>query len=96
VQISHDKVGQKLIDLGTSATRLTQISPRQIAPGLKEIEEQREAAQAEVTAFTKEPEVNAFVTALSRGQASLSLVTPKVLDWLNDLGALGQFRVLSA
>jgi hypothetical protein len=95
-QISHDKVGQKLIDLGASATRLTQISPRQIAPGLKEIEGEREAAQEEVRAFTKDPEVSAFVMAISRGQASLSLVTPKVLDWLNHIDALGQFRVLSA
>lgn len=94
-KIGQAEIGQRLQKLEVDAKRMEQTSPSQLADGIRSIQEQRIQAQAEVTALAKEPEVDSFLIALSRSQCSLSLVTPKVLDWLDALNARDQFRVLS-
>jgi ABC-type transporter Mla subunit MlaD len=96
VKIGQSEIGHKLQKLETDAKRLEQTSPSALAEGIRAIQAQKTTTQAEVTALAKEPEVDVFLSALSRSQCSLGHVTPKVLEWLDRLGAREQFRVLSA
>lgn len=96
VKIGEKEVGEKLQKLETDVRRLEHVSAAALPGGIEAIETQRVATQAELTALAEDPEVDAFLMALSRGQSSLTLVTPKVLVWLDKLNARDQFRVLSA
>lgn len=95
VKIGATDVGERLIRLETDAARLPNSPALTLPVSVAAIEQQRADTQAELKALAKDPEVDAFLIALSRGQSSLRLVTPKVLDWLDALDARDQFRVLS-
>ena len=95
VKIGATEVGERLQKLEADASRLDNASALSLPKSLDLIEEQRKSTQAKLTALAKDEEVNSFLMALTRGQSSLTLVTPKVLDWLDGLNARDQFRVLS-
>ncbi|MEG8049004.1 hypothetical protein QP178_03550 [Sphingomonas aurantiaca] len=61
---------------------------------LKALQDAREALSTDLTKLASDPEVDAFLTGFAtKGSIKLSLVTPKVLAWLGEQGALDQFTV---
>jgi hypothetical protein len=61
---------------------------------LKALQDAREALSDDLTKLASDPEVDAFLTGFAtKGSIKLSLVTPKVLAWLGEQGALDQFTV---
>ncbi len=95
-KIGEIEIGERLEKLEKDAAELTHTAPSKLPPALESIERQRTARQAELKQLAGDPEVDEFLMALSRGQSSLRLVTPKVLDWLDQIEARDQFQVSSA
>ncbi|UUL82537.1 hypothetical protein [Sphingomonas qomolangmaensis] len=61
---------------------------------LKALQDAREALTNDLTELASDLEVDAFLTGFAtKGSVKLSLVTPKVLAWLGEQGALDQFTV---
>lgn len=61
---------------------------------LKALQDAREALSTDLTKLASDPEVDSFLTGFAtKGSIKLSLVTPKVLAWLGEQGALDQFAV---
>lgn len=90
-----EALGQDLARLGSRAIALAE-KPQQataMAPEIAQLEAERTLLLAGLKEVTANPEVETFVTAVTRGQATLELVTPGVLQWLGDRAALGAFRV---
>jgi hypothetical protein len=95
-KIGEEELGSRLQKLERDAGELRHTPPSRLPPALESIEEQRRARQAELKELAGDPEVDQFLLALSRGESSLKFVTPKVLDWLDQVDARDQFRISSA
>lgn len=90
-----ETLGQDLAQLGSRAMALAE-KPQQataMAPEIAQLEADRAILLARLKEVTANPEVETFVTAVTRGQATLELVTPGVLRWLGDRAALSAFKV---
>ena len=90
-----EALGQELAQLGARATALANRSQTAtaMAPEIEQLEADRRSLLARLKEVTANPEVETFITAVTRGQATLQLVTPGVLGWLGERGALGAFKV---
>jgi len=88
-------LGQELAQLGERATTLTNRiqTATAMAPDIEKLEADRRSLLARLKEVTANPEVETFITAVTRGQATLQFVTPGVLAWLSDKDALGAFKV---
>lgn len=90
-----EAIGGDLSAIGEEAQALADGDPSaevlsERAPALRE---RRTRTLEAMSAFTGEPEVDAFLAAVTRQQATLAMVTPMVWAWLKDKGALDAFRV---
>ena len=90
-----ESIGRDLVEISTAAQTLANGDPSaeklaEVAPALRL---RRAQTLDAMQAFTGEPEVDAFLGAVTRQEASLDMVTPKVMSWLTDKGALSAFRV---
>ena len=92
-----ETIGANLVDIGRQALALAETDPNadQLAARVSDLRTRRTQALEAMRAFTGEPEVDEFLSAVTHQQATLALVTPKVLDWLRTKGALDAFRVRS-
>lgn len=90
-----ETIGRGLIALAEEAQRLSQQAPapHQLRPQVVALKTRREELLSEMRAFTHDPEVDAFLEGVTRGQATLEFVTPGVLAWLAGKNALGAFSV---
>lgn len=90
-----ETIGRGLISLAEEAQRLSQLSPApdQLRLQVVTLKARREELLSEMRAFTHDPEVDAFLEGVTRGQATLEFVTPGVLAWLAAKNALGAFSV---
>lgn len=90
-----ETLGQELAQLGARATALASRNQTAaaMAPDIEQLEADRRRLLARLKEVTANPEVETFITAVTRGQATLQLVTPGVLGWLSDRGALGAFKI---
>ena len=90
-----EALGGKLVEIGQKAEALaTRNQPAEsLAPEIASLKATRESLLSELAAFTANPEVDNFLGAVTKGAASLELVTPAVLTWLAQHGALAAFRV---
>lgn len=92
-----ETIGANLVDIGKQALALADTDPNadQLAARVRDLRTRRTEALEAMRAFTGEPEVDEFLSAVTHQQATLALVTPKVLAWLKTKGALDAFRVRS-
>jgi hypothetical protein len=88
-------LGSRLCGLVTRARGLTdpgtamQVLAQQVAPLRNEARDLR----SEMAQFLADAEVNAFLAAVVAGKAPLRLLTPAVMQWLNELEAVDVFEV---
>lgn len=90
-----EALGQDLALLGSRAVSLAE-RPQQataMAPEIALLEAERADLLTRLKEVTANPEVETFITAVTRNQATLELVTPGVLQWLGERSALGAFKV---
>lgn len=96
--------GELIADLDPSSTLGSRLSAFAVKAGeiLKQphfvvgvhaILAQAEALRMEIATLATEPEQMAFLDALVAGRATLRLLTPGVLGWLDRLGGLDRFSV---
>lgn len=92
-----EAIGANLVQTGQQALALADTNPNadQLATQARDLRTRRIQALEAMRAFTGEPEVDEFLSAVTHQQATLAFVTPKVLDWLKTKGALEAFRVRS-
>ena len=90
-----ENLGSKLVDVGRKAEALSVRSQaiETLAPEIAQLKSSREVLLADLKAFTSNPDVDRFLAGVTDGGASLELVTPAVLAWLADHGALAAFKV---
>lgn len=90
-----ETLGQDLAQLGSRAMALAERSQpaTAMAAEIAQLEADRSALLARLKQVTANPEVETFITAVTRGHATLEFVTPGVLEWLGDRGALNAFKV---
>ncbi len=90
-----EALGQELAQLGARATALASRNQTAtaMAPDIEQLEADRRSLLARLKEVTANPEVETFITAVTQNQATLQLVTPGVLGWLSDRGALGAFKI---
>jgi hypothetical protein len=89
-------LGQKLQKLESEAAQVRSGPPLELPKRLESLDTRRIELLSELTALAKDPDVDAFLRALGHGRTNLKLVTPTVLKWLADQGALDKFFVTSA
>ncbi len=91
-------VGQRFIACGEAA--MGSLANGQSAQSLRDLVRrlvaERAELQAEQRSLTRNTEIDAFLDALRRGEASLRHVTPAVWAWLDANGALNGFSVRSS
>ena len=92
-----EAIGAELVEISSAAKHLADGDPSadvlaETAPALRL---RRSRTLDAMQAFTGEAEVDAFLGAVTRQEATLDLVTPKVLAWLTEKQALSAFRVRS-
>ncbi|QYC11506.1 hypothetical protein [Brevundimonas nasdae] len=90
-----EAIGAELVKIGQEARALTEPNTSQDrlidwAPALRT---RRSSTLEAMRAFTGQAEVDDFLAAVVMQTATLSLVTPTVLSWLNDRNALSAFNV---
>lgn len=90
-----EAIGRDLVDISTAAQTLANSdpSPEKLAEGAPALRLRRAQTLDAMQAFTHEPEVDSFLEAVTRQEATLNMVTPKVMAWLAEKGALSAFRV---
>ncbi|UKJ75444.1 hypothetical protein [Azospirillum brasilense] len=94
-RIGQPQLGDQLVMLETTALAALRGSPLDLPTGIAAIQADATRLMNELHTLAKDDEVDAFLLALAKGQASLQLVTPSVLTWLGEQRALDKFRVLS-
>jgi hypothetical protein len=89
------KLGEKLLACGREAERTSsrQLPAMEWRDAILQLRSERTALEAERTAATQDPEVDAFLDALAENEATLRIVTTRVYDWLEKNGALDIFKV---
>lgn len=92
-----EAIGRELVEISTAAQTLANSDPSadKLAEGAPALRLKRAQTLDAMQAFTHEPEVDRFLEAVTRQEATLDMVTPKVMAWLTDKGALSAFRVRS-
>ena len=92
-----EAIGAQLVEISAQAQALAQNNPplERLAELAPELRRRRTETLAAMQAFTGEAEVDAFLTAVTRQEATLDMVTPTVLAWLGERQALSAFRVRS-
>lgn len=90
-----EALGQDLAQLGARATALASRNQTAtaMAPEIEQLEADRRSLLTRLKEVTANPEVETFITAVTQNRATLQLVTPGVLGWLSDRGALGAFKI---
>lgn len=88
-------LGVRLQSLGQKALSLSQRKPpaEQLAPAIQDLRANRADVDKELHELTGSQEVDAFLTAVTRGTATLSDVTSAVMTWLRSNDALTAFVV---
>lgn len=92
-----ETIGSDLKQIGQQAQALAATDPQaeQLAAAAAALRARRALTLDAMRAFTGEAEVDAFLQGVIQQRATLELVTPRVLAWLKDHGALDAFRVRS-
>lgn len=92
-----EAIGAQLVEISEQAQALAQgdPSPERLAEFAPELRRRRTETLGAMQAFTGETEVDAFLAAVTRQEATLDMVTPTVLAWLGQRQALSAFRVRS-
>lgn len=92
-----EAIGAELVEVSSAAQRLADSDPSAdaLAESAPALRLRRRRTLDAMQAFTGEAEVDAFLGAVTRQEATLDLVTPKVLAWLTEKHALSAFRVRS-
>lgn len=90
-----EAIGRDLVEISAAAQTLADSDPSadKLAEAAPALRLRRAQTLDAMQAFTGEPEVDAFLEAVTRQEASLDMVTPKVMAWLTYKGALSAFRV---
>lgn len=90
-----EAIGHDLVEISTAAQTLANGDPsaEKLAEGAPALRLRRAQTLDAMQAFTDEPEVDTFLEAVTRQEASLDMVTPKVMAWLTEKDALSAFRV---
>lgn len=88
-------LGERLAEVGRQALALADrtSTAEQLAPEIQKLRERRTALDAELHQLTGNPEVDAFLAAVTRDGATLAHVTPAVVEWLERNEALDVFAV---
>jgi hypothetical protein len=91
---SASELGKKLRQCGEEATGIREsVSADVLHTEIIRLRNLRASLDAERTTLSKDREVDAFLNALAEGGATLQMVTERVLNWLQQNGALDQFIV---
>ncbi|MDR7117387.1 hypothetical protein [Caulobacter sp. BE254] len=90
-----EALGASLVETGQRAEALAaRTQPAEtLAPEIAKLKADRGKALEEMAAFTASPEVDRFLEAVTKGAATLEMVTPTVAAWLKKHEALGAFKV---
>lgn len=73
------------------------VSPQSLLSTVNDLLAEHDDLSARLKAVSgDEPDVDAFLQALARNQATLRLLTPTVMDWLDRHEALGAFTIQAA
>lgn len=92
-RLGRDEVASAIAQLRVMSSGLASAGAS-LPDKLKALQDARAALTNDLTRLASDPEVDAFLTGFAtRGSIRLSLVTPKVLAWLEEQGALDQFTV---
>jgi hypothetical protein len=87
-------LGDRMVRLGNEADGSNNLaSAGQLKTTILHLSHVRAALEAEKTIMTKDEEVDAFLSQLAQGRATLRLVTPNVFSWLGTHGALDLFDI---
>lgn len=88
-------LGARLREVGEQALALAERNApaEQLAPEIQALRQRRAALDAELHQLTDNPEVDAFLAAVTRDAATLRHVTEAVVDWLERNNALDAFAV---
>lgn len=91
-------LGARLDQLGREAQRTVegQLPAEALEPEIRKLRAARDRLDAELHAVTGDPEVDRFLEAVTTATATLSVVTPGVLDWLAAHKATSAFNVRGA
>jgi hypothetical protein len=92
---STEDLGNRLRSLGGDALALSERKPtaEQLSPEIQRLRARRAAVDKELHELTGSPEVDFFLTAVTRDVATLAEVTPVVMSWLQNNDALETFVV---
>jgi hypothetical protein len=92
-----EAIGSDLKQIGQAAQGLADSDPQaeQLAAAAAALRARRAHTLDAMRAFTGQAEVDAFLQGVIQQRATLELVTPGVLTWLTEHGALDAFRVRS-
>jgi hypothetical protein len=92
---STKELGSKLLALSNDATSLqaSRVSAEEFAPQVLALRQRRTFLQSELNAITEDKEIDIFLKNVTARTATLAHVTPRVIKWLNENGAIDKFAV---